>query len=286
MRPLPATFSSDLKFAKHLHVTSIMPARKPRPKTTGIDQDGEYPNSIRQRNDQMSFLDLPGEIQNHMHSAVLKTCGAYLTLDLRIAMPSNWSLVSKQIHGEMLGQAMYCLTVRVAEFKFPRVITFLNRLPDRDIKLLKPRKGGDMVKKKPNAATLKIELTFPNPTDLPIRGFAFLQRWLNRFSNANKRASELEISYVGTCTDLIMLRFVSIALREILGPVDEVGKLHFRKIKDAVTKNWQEVYQYETERLEGLDHSEDCMKLGLPRCGSCMSLARILRKTGLPFVIP
>ena len=98
-------------------------------KRAGIEQDGWYPSSTRQDDTKISFLDLAGEVQNEIYLA-------YLTKSLRIAMPSALSQASKQVHAQMVGQAMFSVTAQVLDFDFARVITFLNRLSEKDVKLL------------------------------------------------------------------------------------------------------------------------------------------------------
>ena len=208
-------------------------------KKVGMEQDGPYPVSTRQDVNRISFLDLSGEIQNEIYLAVLEDTGAYLTPSLRIAMPSSLSQASKQVHAQMLGQAMFCLTAQITDFNFTKLITFLNLLPEKDVGLLD---------KKGQKAELKIELYLNSFWGLGEEVKKGLKRWLNRFAIPAKRASELEITYAWPYFTLEGLNRVEEEFRNRIRRLEAgVRKEEMRKIHRALIQKWREEY---AERME------------------------------------
>ena len=211
---------------------------EPHSKKARKEQAGPYPASIPQDENKISFLDLPGELQNEIYLAVLEDTGAHLTNKLRIAMPTNLSLASKQVHAQMVGQAMYAITARVRDFDFSKVVTFLNRLPEKDINLLKPK-----TKDSERKATLTIELACVlNEFTWSSTTKRSLMRWLNRLSVPSKRGSEVEIVYVWAHRSFQDTK----AIYGVLHWLDvkgEEGKIHERKIRDALLLSWRQEYE-------------------------------------------
>ena len=226
-------------------------------KKAGIEQVGLFALSTRQRPQDWCFLDLPGEVQNEIYSAILAETGAFLTRDLRIAMPTSLSLVSKQIHTNLLSQAMYSVTARVVDFDFTKIITFLNRLPQDDIDLLRTKATLSEPERKPR---LQIELLL---TGRFYRGGGdaekHLLRWLKRFEIPTKRAAELEIEYVWTQShEINWLKHFNQAHEEyILTIPHEMGKA-MHKILDSVLKTWRQEHQKLAERLGSPEFNCNC----------------------------
>lgn len=225
-----------------LHTTTAM-AESQHSKKAGKEQDGAYPGSIPQDENKISFLDLPGELQNEIYLTVLEDTGAYLTNNLRIAMPTNLSLASKQVHAQMVGQAMYAITARVRDFDFSKVVTFLNRLPEKDINLLKPK-----TKDSERKATLTIELAFVmNELTWSTTTRQSLMRWLKRLGVPSKRGFELEIVYVWVPRSFKdtsdMYKLLHAGGLDPKGQLTEEGEVHGRKIEDALLLSWRQEHE-------------------------------------------
>lgn len=226
-------------------------------KKTGIAQDGPFPNSLRQDPEQWSFLDLPGEVQNEIHQAVLQQIGGgFLVKGLRIAMPTSLSLVSKQIHAQLLGQAMYAITARVAHFEFANVITFLNRLPEKDIGLLKTKTttSGELERKPKLKIELKVSAFNLSTSDL--------LRWLNRFSVPTKRAAGLEIEYVWLSGNLPWLKDFYEDREQYISHLtaNEAGKMEMRRMLRGVLQAWRRAHRALAERLANVELKCKCGK--------------------------
>ena len=225
-------------------------------KNTGIVQDGRYNSSTRQRPEEWSFLDLPGELLNEVYLAVLDQCGAFLVKNLRIAMPTNLSLVSKEIRAQLLGQAMFSVTARVTNYNFSDVITFLNRLPEEDIGLL--RSKAVTPREQERQSKLNLELVFTGwfahpPLNVGVpRGSLrhTATRWLNRFSVPSKRASDLEFFYTSTENNIQSLGMLSRSCELYLQRLqDGKGKDELRKIHASLMQQWRRVHASQAERV-------------------------------------
>ncbi|KAI5370344.1 hypothetical protein Slin15195_G012210 [Septoria linicola] len=212
------------------------------PQSTGLNQDGRYPPSQKQRENEWSFLDLPGEVQNAIYLAVLSEKGAILTKALRITMPNNLGLVSKQIHAQMCGQAMYCVRVEVSNFNFSKVITFLNKLSEEDVGLLRPKgKTSRSCDEDVRQAKIIVSLHLENPDWLHV--VPNLSRWLNRFNNADKRAADISFDYVVRFGALAAHYQVHRYLEKAnLSIETEQKKQHVRMIRGAILQKWQSEY--------------------------------------------
>lgn len=255
---------------KRSELKTTMPAPS---KQAGVEQAGPFAPSIRQHPEAVSFLDLPSELQIEIYSLILAESGGLLTKDLRIAMPTSLSLVSKQIHTDLLSLAMYSFKVRVKDFQFARVITFLNRLPEGDIEMWKPKNKNNttsrQLKRRPR---LQIELVV---TDCSVAidedRKKHLLRWLNRFNVPNKRASNLEIEYIWMSDqlgDFDWLRgWYSTRQTYIPNLSHEVGKAEMSKILGSALATWKKEY---VEIVELLKHEDIVCKCppGYVR-GSC-----------------
>ena len=273
------------------------PLRKPI-KNTGIAQDGRYTNSTRQRPEEWSFLDLPAEVQGEIYLAVLDQAGAYLAKYLRIAMPTNLSLVSKEIRAQLLGQAMYSVTARVIDFDFTDVVTFLNRLPEEDIGLLRSKTvTPSELERRPK---LKLELVFSGqfvhpPNDARVLEGGSLQhtalpRWLNRFSVPSKRASNLVLVYTPTENNIRNLGILSRSCELYLQMLqDGKGKDEMRKIHASLMQQWRSVHASQAERVrEMAPHCSQLQVQNLPSgtvlaCEHCI-LARKVQALAPPLL--
>ena len=274
------------------------PLNKPI-KRAGIAQDGRHTNSLRQNDEEWSFIDLPGEIQNEVYQAVLDQAGAYLVKNLRIAMPTSLSLVSKEIRAQLLEHAMYSVTARVTDYNFRDVITFLNRLPEEDIGLLRSKtENPNEPERKPK---LNLELVFsgqfrgfPRGSARGLSGGSLqhtgLPRWLNRFSVPSKRASNLELVYTPTENSMHTLGLLSRSCELYLQTLqDGKGKDEMRKIHTSLMQQWRSVHATQAEHVREMAPRCSYLQVqNLPSgtvlaCGHC-SLARTVQMLAPPLL--
>jgi hypothetical protein len=137
------------------------------------------------------FLGLPAELRDHVYGFAAGDYRAVLRSSPRGRLVSNSPLmrVSKQIRDEY-SSALYLaapiVTALVRDMDFSHVVTFLNKLSDRELNAL------------PNAnllsdrhVVIELELTHTCPSNPEA-----LQRWLNRFEHPTKKGTKIEVAYI------------------------------------------------------------------------------------------
>ncbi|CAK4027213.1 Hypothetical predicted protein [Lecanosticta acicola] len=144
------------------------------------------------------FLELAQETRDAIYDMVFEDCPPKLSRNVRKPLSTACALirVNKQIHAELVDRIQYGTTplhTEVINYNFAHIVTFLNRIPDPQLKKLTPKKDeADKQKKR----SLVITLSFCNDMALPDNG---LTRWLNRVADPDKRGTDIEIHYsVGT----------------------------------------------------------------------------------------
>lgn len=139
------------------------------------------------------FLQLPRELRDEVYSSIATDSTA--AIDKRgggtISCSEALSLVNKQIRSEFLS-ALYLdagsLVAKVVDFNFSHIITFFNRLSERENRNLI---GGPQSSE---ARKLKINLFVTRTCD-PEPQNTGLKRWICRFSQPTKRGTHVECTY-------------------------------------------------------------------------------------------
>ena len=142
----------------------------------------------------MSFLELPAEIRNIVYEDVVDGLPeGYLSYRTRSILSSRSALprVSRQVREEF--QAVLYLRAsriiaEVKNFDFRHIVTFLNRLSDKEAATLLA----------PSATTrhmtIRLEFSKKPPFDI-MAGIPLLNRWVNRMDHPTKRGTNIGTTY-------------------------------------------------------------------------------------------
>lgn len=141
------------------------------------------------------LLDLPAELRNNIYEKVLENQPkVYLSKRTRgnLASQSALARVSRQVRNEFLPVMYLCageIIASVQNFDFRHIVTFLNRLSDKEMTALVET---------PSSRKMKIELTFTSSfrSNRFSEEFALLHRWINRLEHPTKRGTKIDATYV------------------------------------------------------------------------------------------
>lgn len=136
------------------------------------------------------FLELPAELRNEIYDYVAPSYTAVLRQNARGRLLTNSPLaaVSRQVCEEYIATLYLCapITAHVKNLDFSHLVTFLNKLSDRELRALPsvnvPSERHILIK-------LNITDACPPISDM-------LNRWLLRCEHPTKKGTNLQVSYV------------------------------------------------------------------------------------------
>lgn len=185
--------------------SSIMPSRlKSKPpqisKTTKKPTNGKLRPATPFR-----FLDLPVELRDNIYQMVLDAePEAYLSKRFRGRLITRSALawVNRGIRSEFLSTVyVYAGNINavVKDFDFQHIVTFLNRLSDKEMRLLVDG---------PSSRCLNIELSFSSTFTGNVESEAFhlLDRWLRRLQHPTKKGTNVLTTYTVCAADKVGLQ--------------------------------------------------------------------------------